>query len=305
MTDLKKTIKKLSGYHGPTLKSIIPKARSINQILGIKKRKTEFHKIIVASQKILFKRPKKRSIRRKKGLVRNLFKIPKISRSKVHKIGDAEIPVPPTSPTIFTSSSTSQRPQQQITNVQQVIYIKLSDKGKKDLKSALNFGRRFHKKRIKDIGDEMRQVHSSLLAYAAILIAKHVPRDTGDLQSSLLGSLSSGKKPPMFVRHDNQLELQMGFFSNIYYLPYVNRPKRDITVRHHRNMGIISYRGGRHYLHDPTAKTLFMLTTKEAIRKEAKRLVKDMINRLRRLWGHPYTYGSTKALFKFPGMGRF
>ena len=304
MGKITKTIKKLSGYKGPTLKTLIPKTKpliskpsSITQILGIRKRKTELNKIIISSQRILFKRSKKR------------FKIPKRIKSKIKKIGDAKKPIPyqPTSQII--QSSIAQQPGHQITSVEQVIWIRLSDKGKRELKSAFDFGHRFHKSRIRDIANEMNDIYSSLRAFAAQMISKHVPRDTGDLQSSLLSSLSGigTKKPPMFPRSENQLELRMGYYSNIYYLPYVNNPKRIITVRHHRNMGIISYRGGRHYLHDPTAKTKFMLTSKAAIRKEAKRLTKNMIRRLYLKWGLRGASGSgfVKGMFKYTGMGRF
>ncbi|KKM66074.1 hypothetical protein LCGC14_1484850, partial [marine sediment metagenome] len=48
MVKLAKKIAKLSGYKGPTFKTLIPKPRTFEQILGIKKRKTELHRIIIS-----------------------------------------------------------------------------------------------------------------------------------------------------------------------------------------------------------------------------------------------------------------
>ncbi|KKM80070.1 hypothetical protein LCGC14_1343550 [marine sediment metagenome] len=296
MTDLKKAIEKLSGYKGPTLKTLIPKTRSINQILGIKKRKTEFHRIIIASQKILFKP----HLKRKKRLHVRRFKVFKRKRQK---IGDANTPIPPTTNLPSTPTVLSQ-PSHMLTSVEQVIHIKLSPNGKKELESAKDFDMRFYRSRMKDIADGMNVLYLALRATAAQLISRHVPKDTGDLRRSLLSSMSSKstKFPPNKPRRENQLELHVGFYSDIPYLTYVNRPRVVINVRHHRNQGIISYRGGRHYLHDPTAKTKFMFTTKAAIRQAAKNLTKEFIRRLYIKWG--YTRPYVKSLFRYPGMGR-
>ena len=295
-TKTAKIIERLSNYSGPTSKSIIPQKRSINQILGIKRRKTEFHKIILKSQKILFKPRLKRN---KKLYIRRF----KIFKAKRQKIGDANIPIPSTTSQPSTPTILSQ-PSQLLTSVQQVIHITLSPNGKKELKSALDFGPRFYRSRMKDIADGMNAIYLALRATAAQLISTHVPKDTGDLRRSLLASMSSNSTrfPPNKPRRGNQLELHVGFYSDIPYLKYVNNPKRVIDVRHHRNQGIISYRGGRHYLHDPKAKTKFMLTTKAAIRMAAKRLTKNFIQRLYIKWG--YTRNQVKSMFKFPGMGR-
>lgn len=298
----KNIIEKLSPYRGTRLKTIIPKRKTtFKQFLGIRSQRLKLHKIAIESHKILFKKKKRgrkpKPISSFKDIISHKWKI-----SRRHRVGDSKKPVPPTGPTIPSIPAITHRPSRMITSVEQVIWIKLSPKGKTELKEALIFDPRLYRARMKDIGYEMNAIYTTLTSTAAKLIQRHVPKDTGDLQSSLLTSMAGAgtKKPPNRVRRGNQLEIHVGFYSDIPYLKYVNKPQRTILVRHHRNMGIISYRGGRHYLHDPTAKTLFMLTTKQAIRDEARRLTKDMIRRLYIKWGVTYPY--VKSLFKYPGM---
>ncbi|KKN42536.1 hypothetical protein LCGC14_0712220 [marine sediment metagenome] len=298
MTNLVKKIKKISGYRGPTVKSLIPKSRSLGTILGIKKRKTKLRGIFAKSKKITSKRPKKR-------LVRNTSRITTKTVLRGSRIGDAK-KAAPSLPSPHISTPTLISPTAYILPTQSVIWVKLSPFGKNELIAARSTNVMIYRAIMNDIAKEMIFVKFTLTSYGAKMIAKHVPRDTGELQQSLLASMTSRstKSPPSSPKRIGQIEIHMGFWSYKTYLKYVNNPKRKITVRHHKNMGIISYRGGRHYLHDPTAKTKFMLTTKQAIRTEAKRLTKKMISNLWNKWKPQYTRNQVKSLFRYPGMGK-
>ena len=301
MTNLVKKIKKISGYRGPTVKSLIPKSRSLGTILGIKKRKTKLRGIFAKSKKITSKRPKKR-------LVRNTSRITTKTVLRGSRIGDAKKAAPSLpSPVPIFPVGVSRPPSAPISRMQSVIWIKISPNGKKELEAIRSVDVMLYRALLNNIADEMLLVKKELFKYGVKLVNRHVPKDTGDLRNSLIASLSSRstKTPPSIPRRVSQLELTMGFYSNLHYLRYVNAPTRTIKVRHHVGMGIISYRGGRHYLHDPRAKTTFMLTTKQAIRKEAVRLTKQMIKNLRLRWQPQYTSNIVKSFFKYPGMGAF
>ena len=315
MVNLAKRIKKISGYRGPTTKTLIPKSRSLASILGIKKQKSKLRGIFVKSKKVLLKQPKKRPIRKKKNLVRRTSKISNKSILRGNRIGDSKKPAPNLpAPLRFggmllfedLTKITSVPTHSTLTSIDQVIWVKLSPRGKQELLSASIFGVMAQRFRMGEITQEMNLLYLSLLGFAEKAVRKHVPKDTGDLRNSLIASMNSAlsKIPPRSPIRFSQLELKVGFYSDIPYLKYINNPKRTITVRHHKNMGIISYRGGKHYLHDPKAKTKFMFTTKAAIRYEAKRLTKQMIRSLWNKWKPQYTYNQVKSLFKYPGMGR-
>ena len=303
----KKGLKKLLPQGTKTLKSLIPKtkplipkARPLKQILDIRRKKTEFHKLFIASQKILFKQPKFRKKRVKKTKT-------KLVRSGLlpTKIGDSRKPVRVRRilPSIPTGKAVYSPP---ITSVSQICWVKLSPTGKKELKSAENFDLRFYRAMMADIARVMIDLRLALTTKAAQIIGRHVPRDTGDLQESLLESMigNSLVTPPINPRNKKQIELRIGLFSTIPYLKYVNEPDRIITVRHRRSQRIVSYRGGRHYLHDPYAKTKFMFTVKAALRMEARKLTRDMLRSLRQKWKPAYTYNQVKGFFKYTGMGR-
>lgn len=310
MAKISKTIKKISGYRGSTFKTLIQKQQPITsargfleRVIGKKRPKSDVHKLIIAAQKILFKQPKKGLKGRRKGdstqkTIKSLYNYIRIGDSKKSLPSFTSSVSKPSTPTI------SNIPYRPLTRAEQVLWIKISPTGKQRLETAFSKDRKVYEMMLNGIINEMLLLHLELTAFATQSIIKHVPKDTGDLRNSLIASMNARttKKPKKNTRRPSQLELRIGFFTDLPYVKYVDVPKRVINVRHHRNMGIISYRGGRHYLHDPTAKTKFMLTTREAVRTEARRLTKQLIRNLWINWKPVYTYPQIKAFFKYPGM---
>lgn len=140
---------------------------------------------------------------------------------------------------------------------------------KEEIGKAAASGRNidYLRKAIKESLDELRE---KLIEHGKKIIKRIVPKETGDLQNSMIDSLLESKR--MGYR------LKMEISAKVDWAGVANKmPTRK--VRHSGKSGQIGRRSGQ-ILYDPKAETDSYKTTVLFLKKRATKLIKEMIDRL-------------------------
>lgn len=287
---------------------ILPNTRNLQKSLfGVRKRKHELRQLFIKSQKILHRRFKSIKYHPKTKKSKKIKKI-KVRRHKVSIVdaqGSKTILSTRISPQISGKSIlTSYYPLRLKTS--RLINVKISNKGKKELNivKAGVFGRRKFRNMLEDIAIEMNIYLESMIVEAARKIAYYVPRETGDLQVSLLNSMNSNLStiPQLRPTRISQLELIVGIYSDIPYAQYVDRPKRTpYVVKHYKSQGKMGRRSGE-FLHDPNAVKAYISILMLHLKPFARRFGTKMIRNLARRW--KLNHKIVRPMFKFIEMGK-
>lgn len=113
---------------------------------------------------------------------------------------------------------------------------------------------------------------SELLDYAKMVIGKYVPKETGDLQDTLIEHLKKGK------RRSCNLRMEIATDRDMLYAAPVNRmPEKKI--QHSASMGIIGRRSHK-LLHDPKAQKGFYNHIRMNISNKAWELLNRMYEQI-------------------------
>ncbi len=132
------------------------------------------------------------------------------------------------------------------------------------------------KKRTKAALDDVRE---KLLEYATIIIEKYVPKETGDLQQSMLKSLLDSRVLGF--------RLKMNLKADVPYAGVTNRMPEKM-LQHPKMVGgkEVRQRGRRSHktLYDPKAQKGYFYLILMLLKNKAKKLIQNMVNGLVYTW---------------------
>ena len=119
------------------------------------------------------------------------------------------------------------------------------------------------------IHSAMDTFRAELMGYAKTIIDRYVPKETGDLQNTLIEHLEKGK------RRGFNLNIEIATDRNMMYAKPVNRMPEKM-IQHSASMGRIGRRS-HSLLHDPKAQKGFYNHVRMLLSTKAKELLREMI----------------------------